>query len=94
MSHKSFLASSVMVSLWVSALMTGGLHAAEIRGVAGKCLDVRGGSAADGTEIILWTCNGRRNQDWEIVDGEIRGLAGKCLDVRDNHSGNGAAVVL
>ena len=41
-------------------------HAAEIRGIAGKCLDVSGGGSDDGTPIILWPCHGGGNQQWMV----------------------------
>jgi hypothetical protein len=28
------------------------------------CLDVAGGSAANGTKLIVWACNGGSNQTW------------------------------
>ncbi|WP_428964078.1 ThuA domain-containing protein [Micromonospora fluostatini] len=58
-----------------------------VRGLAGKCLDVRGGATADGTQIQLWTCTGAAAQTWTVTpNGPVRAL-GKCLDV----SGGGAA---
>ncbi|WP_189227819.1 ThuA domain-containing protein, partial [Saccharothrix coeruleofusca] len=33
-----------------------------IVGVAGKCVDVDGGSSADGAKVQLWSCNGGANQ--------------------------------
>ena len=41
-------------------------HTAEIRGIAGKCLDVSGGGSDDGTPIILWPCHGGANQRWGV----------------------------
>ncbi|MFE9674836.1 family 43 glycosylhydrolase [Streptomyces sp. NPDC006259] len=35
---------------------------------SGKCLDVSGGSAADGTNVAQWTCTGGANQKWRIED--------------------------
>jgi type 1 glutamine amidotransferase len=50
-----------------------------ITGVAGKCVDVNGGSTTDGTKIQLWTCNSGPNQQWTVgSDGTIRAL-GKCM---------------
>ncbi|MFG2645068.1 ricin-type beta-trefoil lectin domain protein [Streptomyces sp. NPDC048370] len=63
-------------------------------GLGGACLDVAGGSAADGTPVQLWQCNGSAAQAWTIhADGTVRAL-GKCLDVTDGSTTNGAKVQL
>ncbi len=66
-----------------------------ITGLGGKCLDVTGGSTANGTLPQLWSCTaGNTNQQWTVgSDGSIRGL-GKCLDVANNSTANGAVVHL
>ncbi|KIR60634.1 ThuA domain-containing protein [Micromonospora haikouensis] len=65
-----------------------------IVGLAGKCLDVRNGSSADGTQIQLFTCNGAAGQQWTVgTDSTIRSL-GKCLDVNGGSSADGAKVQL
>ncbi|WP_426502368.1 extracellular catalytic domain type 1 short-chain-length polyhydroxyalkanoate depolymerase [Dactylosporangium sp. McL0621] len=49
-------------------------------GVAsGRCLDVPGSNAANGTQPIIWDCHGTANQQWTISGPTIRAL-GKCLD--------------
>ncbi|NUT48492.1 MAG: hypothetical protein HOV94_14460, partial [Saccharothrix sp.] len=51
-------------------------------GKDGRCLDASGGSSADGTSVILWTCSGSANQKWSLqANGSITGIGGKCLDV-------------
>ncbi|MGC4940351.1 ricin-type beta-trefoil lectin domain protein [Kribbella sp. DT2] len=65
-----------------------------ITGLGGKCLDVTGGSTANGNQPQLWTCTSGPNQQWTVgTDGTIRGL-GKCLDVTGNGTANGTAVQL
>jgi len=65
-----------------------------ITGIGGKCLDVAGGAAANGTRIQLWTCTGGAAQRWSAgADGTITAL-GKCLDVAGASTQNGAAVQL
>ncbi|MFG1801008.1 ThuA domain-containing protein [Micromonospora carbonacea] len=65
-----------------------------IVGLAGKCLDVRNGSSADGTQIQLFTCNGAAGQQWTVgTDSTLRSL-GKCLDVNGGSSADGAKVQL
>ncbi|MEM7588155.1 MAG: RICIN domain-containing protein [Acidobacteriota bacterium] len=59
-------------------------------GLAGKCLDVEGGSTANGTPVLLWECNEGNNQQWEFESSqsfyEVRGLAGRCLQPSANAS--------
>ncbi|CAL9569199.1 ricin-type beta-trefoil lectin domain protein [Streptomyces sp. enrichment culture] len=61
-------------------------------GLAGKCLDVAGGSAANGTAVQLWNCNGTAAQRWTVrADGSVQAL-GKCLDVTGGSVADGAKV--
>ncbi|MEV5356176.1 ricin-type beta-trefoil lectin domain protein [Streptomyces sp. NPDC052693] len=63
-------------------------------GLAGKCLDVAGGSSADGTAVQLYTCNGSSAQRWTVgSDGTVRAL-GKCLDVSGASTADGSRVQL
>ncbi|MFD8972875.1 MULTISPECIES: endo-1,4-beta-xylanase [unclassified Streptomyces] len=66
--------------------------AGQIKGVAsGRCLDVPGSSTADGTQLNLWDCNNRTNQQWTYTTaGELRVYGDKCLDAAG--TGNGAKV--
>ncbi|HEY3483703.1 MAG TPA: ricin-type beta-trefoil lectin domain protein [Streptomyces sp.] len=60
----------------------------------GKCLDVTGGSTANGTRPQLWDCTSGPNQQWTLAsDGTVRGL-GKCLDVTGSGTADGTAVQL
>ncbi|MEU6976899.1 MULTISPECIES: endo-1,4-beta-xylanase [unclassified Streptomyces] len=63
-----------------------------IKGVAsGRCLDVPGGGTTDGTQLDLWDCNDRTNQQWTYTAaGELRVYGDKCLDAAG--TGNGAKV--
>ncbi|POX52393.1 glucosylceramidase [Streptomyces sp. Ru71] len=63
-------------------------------GLAGKCLDVAGGSTANGTAVQLYDCNGTAAQRWTVPsDGSIQAL-GKCLDVTSGSTADGAKVQL
>ncbi len=66
--------------------------AGQIKGVAsGRCLDVPNSSTTDGTQLQLWDCNSRTNQQWTLtVAGELRVYGDKCLDAAG--TGNGAKV--
>ena len=71
---------------------TGGTGA--ITGLGGKCLDVTGGSTANGTQPQLWTCTSGPNQQWTVgSDNTVRGL-GKCLDVTGSGTADGTVVQL
>jgi glucosylceramidase len=72
---------------------TGGTPGA-ITGLAGKCVDVAGGTSTDGTAVQLFTCNGSAAQQWTRgADGTIRAL-GKCLDVAAGSTADGAKTQL
>lgn len=72
----------------------GGGTAGAITGLAGKCMDVAGASAADGAAVQLYTCNGTAAQQWTRPgDGTIRAL-GKCLDVVNRGTADGSQLQL
>ncbi|MEV4583118.1 family 20 glycosylhydrolase [Nonomuraea jabiensis] len=60
-----------------------------------KCVDVPGFNSQDGTDLVLYTCNGGANQSWTYnpANGEIRAL-GKCMDVENANPADGTAVQL
>jgi alpha-tubulin suppressor-like RCC1 family protein len=59
-----------------------------------KCVDDTGGSAADGTAIVLEDCNGTPEQHWAIkADGTIQ-VNGKCMDIANQSSTNRALIDL
>ncbi|RKF25296.1 lectin [Micromonospora globbae] len=65
-----------------------------IRGLAGKCLDVRGGGTADGTQIQIYTCNGTAAQTWSVTPNSTVRALGKCLDVSGGGSADGTKIQL
>ncbi|MFK4070678.1 ricin-type beta-trefoil lectin domain protein [Streptomyces sp. NPDC029674] len=66
----------------------------KVTGIGRKCLDVKGGKAANGTQIQLYTCNNGVAQSWiPQKDGTFRAL-GKCLDNYRNKSTNGNKISL
>ncbi|MGK5679784.1 ricin-type beta-trefoil lectin domain protein [Actinoplanes sp. URMC 104] len=80
---------------WSGTQSGGGARTSTITGLGGKCLDVTGGSTANGNQPQLWDCTANNtNQQWTVgADGTIRGL-GKCLDVANNSTADGAVVHL
>jgi alpha-galactosidase len=61
---------------------------------SGRCLDITGGSQANGTLAAIWDCNGNANQRFTSTSaGELRVYGGtKCLDVVGAATANGTAV--
>ncbi|GHJ41374.1 ricin-type beta-trefoil lectin domain protein [Streptomyces sp. TS71-3] len=64
-----------------------------IKGLGGKCVDVAGASAANGTPVQLYDCNGTAAQQWSVNGDTLRSL-GKCLDVVGSSTADGAKVQL
>jgi hypothetical protein len=65
-----------------------------ITGVGDKCVDVAGGSSANGTAVQVYDCNGTAPQRWSVTeDGTLEAL-GKCLDVAGGETANGTATQL
>ena len=46
---------------------------------SGRCLDVPNSNTANGTQPVIWDCNGATNQKW-TVSGQALQALGKCLD--------------
>ncbi|MFC8619725.1 ThuA domain-containing protein [Micromonospora purpureochromogenes] len=65
-----------------------------IKGLAGKCLDVRSSGTADGTQIQLYTCNGTTAQTWTVTPNSTIKALGRCLDVSGGGSADGTKIQL
>ncbi|GHJ46913.1 hypothetical protein Cs7R123_42550 [Catellatospora sp. TT07R-123] len=62
---------------------------------SGLCVDVPGGSQANGTRPALWDCNGGANQTWTATASQQLTVYGtKCLDVASGGTADGTAVQL
>jgi alpha-galactosidase len=46
---------------------------------SGRCLDTPNGATANGTQPVIWDCNGGANQRW-AVSGQALQVLGKCLE--------------
>lgn len=68
----------------------------QIVGVAsGRCVDVPGASATNGTQVTLWDCNGQTNQSWTHTSSKQLVVYGnKCLDASGRGTSNGTAVII
>ncbi|WP_158679285.1 DUF5010 domain-containing protein [Streptomyces sp. Tu 6176] len=63
-----------------------------ITGIGGKCVDLAGGSVADGTRAVLNTCATTGTQTWTVApDSSVRVL-GKCLTTENGGTANGTRV--
>jgi hypothetical protein len=63
--------------------------------VGSLCLDVAGGSSANGTRVVAWPCNGGRHQKWFLNGTQIQSRQnGKCLDVAGGNTKSGTAVIV
>ncbi len=69
-------------------------RAGAVTGLAGKCLDIRGGGTADGTAAQLYRCNGTDAQRWTPTAARTLTALGGCLDVTGGSHSDGAAVQL
>nr|WP_245594306.1 ricin-type beta-trefoil lectin domain protein [Actinospica robiniae] len=62
---------------------------------SGRCVDVPGGTQTLGTQVELWDCNGRTNQQWtSTAAGELRVYGGDCLDASGQGTSPGTKVVI
>ncbi|MFC6021730.1 ThuA domain-containing protein [Plantactinospora solaniradicis] len=71
----------------------GGSGTGPIVGLAGKCLEIDGGSTADGAQAQISTCTGSARQTWTVNGQTLRAL-GKCLDVNGSGTANGTKIQL
>ncbi|MEV0382724.1 ricin-type beta-trefoil lectin domain protein [Nonomuraea sp. NPDC050643] len=68
-----------------------------LRGVgSGRCLNVSGGSQANGAQTQIWDCGGgQAGQQWTATNaGELRVYGGKCLDVNGAGTADGTTVII
>lgn len=71
----------------------GGGRSGNIRGQGGLCLDMRGREVSQGTEAIVYPCNGGRNQRFRWTrNGELQ-VGGMCLDIANGSNANGAMLI-
>jgi hypothetical protein len=88
------ISGTVVTALGILGITTAmAADAGPIKGPGGRCVDVAGASAANGTAVQLWDCNGTGAQNWSVDGASIRAL-GKCLDVTAASRADGAKVQL
>jgi hypothetical protein len=53
-----------------------------LAGAGGGCLDAKDGATADGTPVVVATCDGSAAQRWTLTPGyQVQGRGGKCLAI-------------
>ncbi len=62
-------------------------------GIAGKCLAAAGNGTANGTPVVIDTCDGSTAQRWTVTGGTLQ-INGRCLDVTGKGTANGVLVEL
>jgi alpha-galactosidase len=63
-----------------------------VSAASGRCLDVPQSNSANGTQPIIWDCNGGANQRW-TVNGDTLQALGKCLDAPLNATAGAKAQI-
>jgi len=64
-------------------------------GLAGKCLAALNNGSANGTAVVIDSCDdGDPGQNWSVAAGNTLQINGKCLDVNGRSTVNGALVQL
>ncbi|GAA0378493.1 hypothetical protein Acor_69680 [Acrocarpospora corrugata] len=62
---------------------------------SGRCIDVSGGSNANGAAVHLWDCHGGANQRWTRTSSkQLTVFGNKCLDAYGQGTANGTQVVI
>ena len=62
---------------------------------SGRCLDVPNQSHTNGTQVVIWDCNGGTNQQWtQLANGALGVYGDKCLDVVGHQTAPGSVVAI
>jgi hypothetical protein len=66
-----------------------------VGGQSGRCIDVPGGTTANGTQVQLWDCSGGASQRWTYTAArQLTGNGNKCLDASGAGTTNGTMVII
>jgi alpha-galactosidase len=60
---------------------------------SGRCLDLLGGAPNDGTQAVIWDCNGGITQVVTAAAGQLQ-IGGKCLDAKESGIADGTLVIV
>jgi hypothetical protein len=64
-----------------------------VNAASGTCMDDPASNTTNGTQLIIWSCNGGQNQ-LVTQNGATLRILGKCADASGSGTGNGTRVVL
>jgi lysophospholipase L1-like esterase len=90
--HPTAAGYDKMAATWYSALQSvpgsigtpgGSTTSTLVSAASGRCLDVPQSNTTNGTQPVIWDCNGGANQRW-TVNGQTVQALGKCLDAPTN----------
>ncbi|MFD2767447.1 glycoside hydrolase family 27 protein [Micromonospora eburnea] len=63
-----------------------------VSAASGRCLDVPQSNTTNGTQPVIWDCNGGANQRWTVSGDTLQAL-GKCLDAPTNATAGAKAQI-
>ncbi|NYH45985.1 alpha-galactosidase [Micromonospora jinlongensis] len=63
-----------------------------VSAASGRCLDVPQSNTTNGTQPVIWDCNGAANQNWTL-NGQTLQALGKCLDAPLNATAGAKAQI-
>jgi alpha-galactosidase len=63
-----------------------------VSAASGRCLDIPQSNTANGTQPVIWDCNGAANQRWTLSGQTLQAL-GKCLDAPLNATAGAKAQI-
>ncbi|WP_278009916.1 RICIN domain-containing protein [Flavobacterium gyeonganense] len=87
----------------IESIKTGNVYEIRSRLDLNKCLDVKGNTQTDGTQVIIHTSNNQLNQRWKLADAGdgyfyihtlTQNATNSVLDVRGNIQTNGTDVII
>ncbi|MCM2416813.1 ricin-type beta-trefoil lectin domain protein [Streptomyces sp. RKAG293] len=74
---------------WIPGGGGGGTGLGLVSSASGRCLDDPGSSTTNGTQTVIWDCNGAANQKWAATAGKaLTAVGGKCLDAAGTSAGS------
>ena len=62
---------------------------------SGRCVDVPNQTQTNGTQLVIWDCNGGANQQWtQLSNGGFQVYGSKCMDVLGHNTAPGSVVAI
>ncbi len=87
------LVAAFVLALALTPAPLGAQSAISSRVAVDRCVDVPGGSRAQGTQLAIWSCHGGENQRFALQgNGEIRVYGSLCVDALGGGGRDGDAI--